>query len=95
MPSSNVALLAGSAHPALCAAIARELEARVTPCLVERFPDGELHVEVEEGVRGVDVYVVQPTSPPADEHLLELVFLADACRRSGAASAGRRRCAGR
>ena len=51
-----------------------------------RFPDGELHVDIKESVRGCDVYVVQPTSPPVDEHVLELVFLADASRRCGAAS---------
>ncbi len=86
MTSSNLAILAGSAHPELSAEIARELETQATPCLVERFPDGELHVDVRDGVRGRDVYVVQPTSPPVDEHVLELVFLADACRRGGAAS---------
>lgn len=86
MTSTNLAILAGSSHPELAAEIAQKLEARATPCLVERFPDGELHVEIKENVRGRDVYVVQPTSPPVDEHLLELVFVADACRRSGAAS---------
>jgi ribose-phosphate pyrophosphokinase len=51
---------------------------------LHRFPDGELHVEVEESVRGRDVYLVQPTSPPVAEHLLEVLLLADACRRAGA-----------
>ncbi|HUK32849.1 MAG TPA: ribose-phosphate pyrophosphokinase, partial [Vicinamibacterales bacterium] len=56
------------------------------PCarVDERFADGELHVEIEDTVRGHDVYVIQPTSPPVDEHLLELIFIADACRRAGA-----------
>jgi ribose-phosphate pyrophosphokinase len=50
-----------------------------------RFPDGESHVEVLETVRGRDVYLVQPTSPPVDENLVELLMLADACHRAGAA----------
>ncbi len=85
MTSAHLSILAGSSHPELSAEIARGLEARATPCLVERFPDGEFHVEIKETVRGCDVYVVQPTSPPVDEHVLELLFLADACRRAGAA----------
>ena len=52
---------------------------------MQRFADGELHVEVEQSVRGHDVYVIQPTSHPVDEHVMELLFLADACRRAGAA----------
>jgi ribose-phosphate pyrophosphokinase len=55
------------------------------PRVLERFADGELHVELQHSVRGHDVYVLQPTSPPVDEHLLELFFIADACRRAGAA----------
>jgi ribose-phosphate pyrophosphokinase len=53
--------------------------------MFQRFADGELHVEIEESVRGHDVYLVQSTSLPVDEHLMELLFLADACRRAGAA----------
>ncbi|HZT76059.1 MAG TPA: ribose-phosphate pyrophosphokinase, partial [Vicinamibacterales bacterium] len=47
--------------------------------------DGELHVEIKQTVRGGDVFILQPTSIPADEHIMELLFLADACRRAGAA----------
>ena len=53
--------------------------------LVERFPDGELHVVLGRSQRGEHVFIVQPTGPPVDEHLVELVMLADACRRAGAA----------
>jgi ribose-phosphate pyrophosphokinase len=52
--------------------------------IVARFPDSELHVQIEDSVRGHDVYLIQPTSPPADAHLMELLFLADACHRAGA-----------
>jgi ribose-phosphate pyrophosphokinase len=50
-----------------------------------RFPDGEAQVEIHESVRGHDVYLLQSTSPPVEQHLLELLLLADACRRAGAA----------
>jgi ribose-phosphate pyrophosphokinase len=77
-------IVAGSGNASLAAGIGRELG--VPPCerSVLRFPDGELHVQIEETVRGHDVYVVQPTAHPPDEHLMELLFLADACRRAGA-----------
>jgi ribose-phosphate pyrophosphokinase len=52
--------------------------------MIERFPDGELNIEIQQSVRGCDVYLIQPTSPPVDEHLFELLLLADACRRAGA-----------
>jgi ribose-phosphate pyrophosphokinase len=81
----ELSLLAGTAHPSLADAMARTLGVRPLARTIERFPDGELHVELGDTVRGSDVYVVQPTSPPGDEHLLELLFLVDACRRAGAA----------
>ena len=78
-------VISGSANPSLAESAAHGLG--VTPCrrALQRFDDGELHVEIEESVRGHDVYIVQPTSRPPDEHLMELLFLADACRRAGAA----------
>ncbi len=81
----RLVLLAGPGHPELARVTARALGVEPAPCRAERFPDGELHVEVQAHVRGADVYVVQPTSPPADLRLTELLFLADACRLSGAA----------
>lgn len=78
-------VVGGTANPALASAIARELGIALTRTTVERFPDGELHVEIQEPVRGRDVYVVQPSSPPVAETLLELLLLGDAARRAGAA----------
>jgi ribose-phosphate pyrophosphokinase len=77
-------VISGSSNAPLAASVCAELG--VTPCdrIVERFADGELHVRLDHSVRGHDVYVVQPTSPPVDGHLMELLFLADACRRAGA-----------
>lgn len=76
-------IVSGTGHPDLAAAVAADLGAQVTPCMVERFPDGELRPLVDP-VRGDDVYVLQPTGPPVNDHLVELMLLLDACRRDGA-----------
>jgi ribose-phosphate pyrophosphokinase len=80
----SLKILAGSGNPALAESISGKLGVKLTQRILERFPDGELHIELEESVRGQEVYLVQPTCPPVDEHLLELLLLADACRRAGA-----------
>lgn len=80
----DVSLVLGSAHPALGSAVASRLGIQPADCDVSRFPDGELHVVVDVGLRGHDVFIVQPTGPPVDSHLIELLLLADACRRAGA-----------
>jgi ribose-phosphate pyrophosphokinase len=77
-------LLTGTANPALARDVAARLRVPLAACLLERFPDGELHVEVRESVRGESVFLLQPTSPPVEQHLFELLLLADACRRAGA-----------
>jgi ribose-phosphate pyrophosphokinase len=78
-------IVAGSSNVPLATSIAQKLGIRPCPRVDERFEDGELHVDIEATVRGHDVYLIQPTSPPVDEHVMELLFLADACRRAGAA----------
>jgi len=80
----NLKILSGSANLPLAENIAKALGVRRSQVLLERFPDSELHVEIQESVRGADVYIVQPTCPPVDEHLLELLLMGDACRRAGA-----------
>jgi ribose-phosphate pyrophosphokinase len=80
----NLSVIAGSANIPLATSIAATIGVPLCATRVRRFPDGELHVEIDEPVRGHDVYVIQPTSPPVDEHVMELIFLADACRRAGA-----------
>jgi ribose-phosphate pyrophosphokinase len=80
----NLTLFSGPANHALTETVAAKLGVRVGECVLERFPDGEVHVEVRESVRGHDVYVIQPTGPPVDASLLELLLVADACRRAGA-----------
>ncbi len=81
----RLTILSGTANGALATAIAVALETVVRGCNITRFPDGELGINILESVRGDDVYLVQPHSPPANEHLVELLLLADACRRDGAA----------
>ena len=81
-----MAVFTGNANPGLAQDIARNLMQPLGRALVGRFSDGEVQVEIMENVRGKDVYLVQSTCPPANEHLMELLVMADACRR---ASAGR------
>jgi len=83
---STMAVFTGNANPVLAQDIARHLMQPLGRALVGRFSDGEIQVEIMENVRGKDVYLVQSTCPPANEHLMELLVMADACRR---ASAGR------
>jgi ribose-phosphate pyrophosphokinase len=78
-------LFTGTANPELAAAIAHELGVRLGACTVERFPDGEVSVRLDEPVRRKEAFIVQPTSPPVNEHLIELLAFADACRRASAA----------
>jgi ribose-phosphate pyrophosphokinase len=78
-------LFAGSANLPLAQDVARVLDESLAPAAVERFPDGEVHVALLQDPRGREVVLLQSTSPPPDEHLFELLALADACRRAGAA----------
>lgn len=77
-------LFSGTANPALTAAVAHGLGVAPGRCHVERFPDGELSVTLDETVRAREVFVVQPTSPPVNDNLVELLAFADACRRASA-----------
>jgi ribose-phosphate pyrophosphokinase len=78
-------LFSGSANPGLAMNIAHALGRSLGARVLECFPDGELHIDIRESVRGQRVCLLQPTSPPVERHLFELLLLADACRRAGAA----------
>jgi ribose-phosphate pyrophosphokinase len=80
-----VTVLSGNAHPTLSRDIARHLRIPLGKAQVGRFSDGEINVEIMENIRGRDVYIVQPTCPPVNENLMELMVMADACRRASAA----------
>jgi ribose-phosphate pyrophosphokinase len=84
MRADEFLVLGGTANPDLAAGIARELGLPLCARRIERFPDGEVSIELQEPVRGKEVFLVQPTSPPVDPHLVELLALADACRRAAA-----------
>lgn len=77
-------LFSGTANAPLADAMAVCLDVRPGDRALEWFPDGEVRIQIRATVRGDDVYVVQPTGPPVGEHLLELLLIADACRRAGA-----------
>jgi ribose-phosphate pyrophosphokinase len=85
MDSPELALFTGNANPALAHDIARHLTLPVGRASVARFSDGEVNIEIMENVRGRDVFIVQPTGPPANDHLMELLVMVDACRRASAA----------
>ena len=77
-------LVAGNSNRALAEAIGEYLELPLTACSVRRFADMEIFVEIQENVRGQDVFVIQSTSFPANDHLMELLIIIDALRRSSA-----------
>ena len=81
-----MAVFTGNANPVLAQDIARHLMQPLGRAMVGRFSDGEIQVEIMENVRGKDVFLVQSTCPPTNENLMELLVMADACKR---ASAGR------
>ena len=80
----KIEILAGNATPDLAASIARVLGVRLGRAQVDRFSDGEISVEVLDNIRGRDVFIVQSTCPPVNDNLMELILLADACRRASA-----------
>jgi ribose-phosphate pyrophosphokinase len=77
-------LVAGNSNRPLADAIGEYLELPLTACSVRRFADMEIFVEIQENVRGQDVFVIQSTSYPANDHLMELLIIIDALRRSSA-----------
>jgi ribose-phosphate pyrophosphokinase len=78
-------LFGGPANPELAGAVSRELGAPLGQCEFERFPDGEISVRLLESVRRREVFLVQSTAPPVNDHLMQLLAFVDACRRSAAA----------
>jgi len=81
---SAMKLLAGNSNRALAEAISSHIDIPLCRAHVRRFADGEVWVEVLENVRGQDVFMIQSTSAPANDHLLELLIMADALRRASA-----------
>ena len=84
VPSHGMKLLVGSGNPALSKEIAEHLGVDPAKTTITRFADGEIFVRIDENIRGNDVFIVQPTNPPA-ENIMELLLLIDAARRASAA----------
>lgn len=81
---SRLKVFTGSANRALAASICEHLRIPVGKIVLRKFSDGEIHLQIVENVRGMDVFVVQPTSTPVDQHLMELLLTIDAMRRASA-----------
>lgn len=82
LTDSDLVVFSGNAHPRLAQDIVDYLNIPLGQALISRFSDGEVQVEVQENVRGKDVFVVQPTSMPTNDNLMELLIIVDALRRS-------------
>lgn len=81
---NRLRLISGSSNFALSQEVARYLGLDLTPIIRKRFADGELYVQILESIRGSDVYLLQPTCRPVNDHMMELLVMIDACRRASA-----------
>lgn len=82
--NNRLRLLSGSANVQLSQEVAHYLGIDLGPMVRKRFADGELYVQIQESIRGCDVYLIQPTCHPVNDHLMELLIMIDACRRASA-----------
>lgn len=82
--NNRLRLFSGSANAPLSIEVARYLGMDLGPMVRKRFADGELYIQIQESIRGCDVYLIQPTCQPVNDHLMELLIMVDACRRASA-----------
>ncbi|WP_156114216.1 ribose-phosphate pyrophosphokinase [Myxosarcina sp. GI1] len=82
--SNRLRLFSGSANVPLAQEVSRYLGIDLAPMIRKRFADGELYVQIQESIRGADVYLLQPCCNPVNDHLMELMIVIDACRRASA-----------
>ncbi|NER84390.1 MAG: ribose-phosphate pyrophosphokinase-like domain-containing protein, partial [Leptolyngbya sp. SIO1D8] len=82
--NSRLKLFSGSANVNLSREVTHYLGIDLGPMVRKRFADGELYIQIQESIRGCDVYLVQPTCQPVNDHLMELLIMIDACRRASA-----------
>ena len=82
--SKRLKIFAGNANPELAQEICQYLGVNIGSSQIMRFSDGEIRAKVDESVRGADAFIIQPTSTPVNEHLMELLIMADALRRASA-----------
>jgi ribose-phosphate pyrophosphokinase len=81
---NRLRLFSGSANTPLAQEVARYLGLDLGPMVRKRFADGELYIQIQESIRGCDVYLIQPSCHPVNDHLMELLIMIDACRRASA-----------
>lgn len=82
--ASDLKIFSGTAHPALAKEIAEHLKVPLSDATVKPFPDGETFVKINENIRGRDIYIIQPTCPPTNHNILELLIMVDAAKRASA-----------
>lgn len=82
--NNRLRLFSGSANIPLSIEVSRYLGMDLGPMVRKRFADGELYIQIQESIRGCDVYLIQPTCQPVNDHLMELLIMIDACRRASA-----------
>ena len=85
-PADNVCILTGNANPQLAKAIADRIGIPLCEAFVGHFNNGEIQVMIEESIRGKDIFIIQPTSYPVNDNLMELLIMTDACKRASAHS---------
>ncbi len=82
--NNRLSLFCGSSNNALAQEVARYLGMDIGPMIRKRFADGELYIQIQESIRGCDVYLIQPCCNPVNDHFMELLIMIDACRRASA-----------
>jgi len=82
--NGKMKLFAGNSNPKLANEIAKYLDIKLGDALVSKFPEGEIRVKINDNVRGADVFIIQSSSPPANDNLMELLIMIDAIRRASA-----------
>jgi len=84
--NGRLRIFSGSSNQTLTREVAHYLGLKLGNIKIKKFADGEVYVQVQESIRGCDVFLIQPTSPPANDHLMELLIMVDACNRASARS---------
>ncbi|HEV3303119.1 MAG TPA: ribose-phosphate diphosphokinase, partial [Planctomycetaceae bacterium] len=85
MAYDHLTIISGRAHPELAREISEYLGIKLAAIEIGDFPDGEISVKLNQNIRGCDVFIVQPTGPPVNRNIMELLILIDTCRRASAA----------
>ena len=86
MGTNNLCLMTGNANPELAKKIAEHMEVEIFDTFVGRFNNGETQVMISDSIRGKDIFIIQPTSQPVNDNLMDLLVMADACKRASAHS---------